>query len=106
MNISELSIQQLKKAVALKERISKLEAELASLTGASSKAPAAKKRKGMSAAGRARVAAAQKKRWAKIKGKTKTKPAKKKGKMSAAGRAAIVAAQKARWVKIKAAKKA
>ena len=62
----------------------------------------------MSAAGRARVAAAQKKRWAKIKGAAAapaTKPAKKKGKISAAGKARIAAAQKARGAKIKAAKK-
>jgi hypothetical protein len=63
----------------------------------------------MSAAGRAAIAAAQKSRWAKVKGAQKSvkpvaaKPAK-RGKMSAAGRAAIVAAQKARWAKVKAAK--
>ena len=58
-------------------------------------------------AGRAAVAAAQKARWAKIKGaKAKAvKPIKKKNKMSAAGRARIAAAQKARWAKIKAEKK-
>jgi hypothetical protein len=64
----------------------------------------------MSAAGRARIAAAQKARWAKLKGGNgdlmAAKPAMKKRTMSAAGRARIVAAQKARWAKIKAAKKA
>ena len=62
-------------------------------------------RKKMSAAGRRAIAAAQKARWAKIKGKTAAKPAKKRKKMSAAGRARIAAFQKARWAKIKAAKK-
>jgi hypothetical protein len=70
---------------------------------------------GMSAAGRARVAAAQRARWAKIKamkgngakGKlpTPTKaPGRPKRKISAAGRARIAAAQKARWAKLKAGK--
>lgn len=53
----------------------------------------------VSPAGKARMAAAQKARWAKVKGKTK------KRKLSRAGRAAIGAAQKARWAKLRAAKK-
>ena len=68
MNIAELSIRQLKRAVALKQRIAKLQAELASLAGASAPtAPKGKRRGVVSAAGRARMAAAQRKRWAKIK---------------------------------------
>jgi hypothetical protein len=57
----------------------------------------------MSAAGRAAIRAAQKARWAKIKGTTASaKPAKKaRRKMSAAGRAAMSAAAKARWAKAK-----
>jgi hypothetical protein len=69
MNINELSIKQLKKVLALKERMARLEAELTKLTGAGT-TPAVKtpRKKGkMSAAGRARIAAAQKKRWAKVK---------------------------------------
>lgn len=58
-----------------------------------------------SAATKAKMRAAQKARWAKLKGKapasaTASAP-KKKRKMSAAGRAAIVAAAKARWAKVK-----
>jgi len=69
----------------------------------------------MSAAGKARIVAAQKARWAKIKAaKPEAKavtaikvaqPAKKKFTMSAAAKAKISAAAKARWAKIKAAKK-
>jgi hypothetical protein len=63
----------------------------------------------MSAAGKARVASAQKARWAKIKAAkpavTAAKPAKKKFTMSAAAKAKISAAAKARWAKIKAEKK-
>jgi hypothetical protein len=60
----------------------------------------------MSAAGRARIAAAQKARWAKIKGaKPAPKAPAKKRTMSAAGRARISAAAKARWAKARAAGK-
>ena len=56
----------------------------------------------MSAAARAKIAAAQKARWAKVK-KSVAKPvAKKKSGISAAGRAKIAAAAKARWAKAKA----
>jgi hypothetical protein len=62
----------------------------------------------ISTAARKRMAAAQRKRWAAVKGQTAT-PAKKtskpKHKLSAAGRAAIVAAMKKRWADKKAAAK-
>jgi hypothetical protein len=69
MNINDLSIKQLKKVLTLKERIARLEAELTKLTGAATASETkTQRRKGkMSASGRARIAAAQKKRWAKIK---------------------------------------
>lgn len=62
----------------------------------------------ISAAGRARIAAAQRARWAKMKsggnkGSVVTMP--KKRIMSAAARKRIAAAQRARWAKVKAAKK-
>ena len=100
-----LSTAKLKRIIALKQKIEKLSAKLAALAGGSS-APLGrppKKKWTMSASARAKIAAAQRARWAKAKGKTR--PAGKKRKMSAAGRARIVAAQKARWAKIKAAKK-
>jgi len=61
------------------------------------------RRRGISAAGRLRIAAAQRARWAKARG-TKlvsiaTKSSGNKRKMSAAARMKIVAAQKARWAK-------
>jgi len=61
-----------------------------------------------SAAVRKRMAAAQKKRWATVKGQTEEptqKTSKPKRKLSAAGRAAIVAASKKRWADKKAATK-
>jgi hypothetical protein len=53
----------------------------------------------MSAAGRARIAAAQRARWAKVKGKKVSTTAPRKRKMSAAAIAKIRAAQKTRWAK-------
>jgi hypothetical protein len=68
-NLLSLTPAQLKHAASLKEKIAKLEKELGSILGAAvPAAPAPKKAKRkMSAAGRAKIAAAQKARWAKIK---------------------------------------
>jgi len=109
-SIANLSIQQLRKAAALKEKIESLEKELGRILGSPTKPVAhvaPKKRRKMSAAGRAKIAAAQRARWAKVNGrKSAAKPVKKaKRKMSAAARAKISAAAKARWVKAKAAGK-
>jgi hypothetical protein len=119
-SLISLSVAQLKRAAAIKEKIAALEKELAKLVGGSvavpkPAAPAAKKKRKMSAAGLARIKAAQKARWAKIKNskravkvvaKAAAPVVKKKFKMSAAAKAKISAAAKARWEKIKAAKKA
>ena len=66
-------------------------------------------RGGMSTAGRARIAAAQRARWAKVRAKSErsnlvTMP--KKRTMSAAARRKIAAAQRTRWAKVKAKKPA
>ncbi|MGD1214035.1 MAG: hypothetical protein ABR861_03515 [Terriglobales bacterium] len=63
-------------------------------------AAATRKRRNISAAGRKRIAAAQRARWAKIKGQKVVSISARKGrKMSPAARKRIVAAQKARWAK-------
>ena len=72
--IASLSAKQLRRAADIKDKIQSLEKELEQILGSSIKpaAPAVpKKRRKMSAAGRARIAAAQKARWAKIKGAKK-----------------------------------
>jgi hypothetical protein len=107
MTVDHLSIQQLRKAIDLKEEIEALENQLATLlsgSGVPSPFKAVKTgRKGMSAAGRARIAAAQKLRWSKIK---TAKPAKQgRKKMSASAKAKISAAAKLRWARVKAAGK-
>ena len=71
MNIANLSPRQLRKAAAIKEKIQALQDELDTLLGAERKeseaAPKTTRRNKMSAAGRAKIRAAQKARWAKIK---------------------------------------
>jgi len=53
----------------------------------------------ISAAGRKRIAAAQRARWAKVRGKAKVATPKRA--MSAASRRKIAAAQRARWAKFR-----
>jgi len=109
MSLLNLSVQTLRKAADLKEKIAGLQKQLAAILGSSTKSIAAKapkKKRGMSAAGRAKVAAAQKARWAKVhaaKAKPAAKPVKKaRKKMSAAVKAKLSAMAKARWAKVKA----
>jgi hypothetical protein len=68
--ITNLSAQQLRRAADIKDKIQSLQAELGRILGASEKPAtvvAPKKQHKMSAAGRAKIAAAAKARWAKIK---------------------------------------
>jgi len=92
----------------LKEKIQSLERELGRLLGstADSTATAVPRRKKfrMSAAAKAKISAAAKARWARIKGKAPA-PKKSKGKMSAATKAKLSAKLKAIWAKRRAAKK-
>ena len=103
-----LSTAQLRHAADLQEKIEALSLELASILGVSAQAhiKTPSKNGGMSAAGRAKIAAAQKARWAKVKSvKPAAKLVVKRRGMSAAARAKIAAAAKARWAKAKAAGK-
>lgn len=115
--LSDLSAVQLRRAAQIKEQIAALEKEMQSLLG--SNAPAARSNGGISAAGRAKISAALKERWARVRadkargnGKTvqsSTKPTPKaapqRKTMSAAQKAKIGATMRARWAKIKAAKR-
>jgi hypothetical protein len=109
--LSNLSVQQLKQAIKLREKMEVLQAKLDHVFGSSESTPAAKGKPGrkpknkMSAAGRARIAAAQRARWAKVKGKSGTLAKKGKRTMSAAAKKAISLAAKLRWKKAKAAGK-
>ncbi len=115
-NASNLSLDQLKRAVLIKEQLTNLENQLSSLLGG--KAPAAApavKPGGMSAAAKAKLSAMAKARWAKIKaGNNKpsaakpaapASPAAKPAGLSEAARKKISDAAKARWAKVKAGSK-
>lgn len=110
MNLTTLTSADLAKITKLLSAKEALLAKVAeidkSLTSFESGGTVVVKKSKMSPAARAKIAAAQKKRWAKIKGKNAAKPVAKakKNKMSAAGRAAISAAAKAMWAKRKAEK--
>jgi hypothetical protein len=113
MSLINLTPAQLRHAADLKEKIESLQHELNRLHGSadgavSAAAPAKHGKRKISAAGIARIRAAQKLRWSKVKGAS-APAAKKTGKrgprkMSASARAKIAAAQKARWAKVRAAK--
>lgn len=111
-NLSDLSLEQLKRAVQIKEQILSLQTELSAVLGPF--VPVQKsKPSGMSSVARAKLSVMAKARWAKIKAgnkrtlfaapKSATKPARKP--MSAALRSKIAARMKARWAKAKAAGK-
>jgi hypothetical protein len=108
MNIANLTTSQLTQIIAIKEQIEELQSQIESIAGGDgpiASALKAPKKHRRSAATRARMAAAQRARWAKINGTeaTDSKPPKKgKRRMSKAGRAAISAAAKARWAKARA----
>jgi len=73
MNPLDLTVNQLKRAAAIKEQIEALNKELRGILGVAAKPGAApKKKRTMSAAVKKKIAAAQRARWAKAKG---SKPA-------------------------------
>jgi hypothetical protein len=75
--LSDLSAQQLRKAASLREKIDTLEKQLASILGQApapkpaagprAAKPAAKRRRKLSKAARAKLSASAKARWAKVK---------------------------------------
>ena len=110
VSISELSAKQFRAAAQIKERIDTLQGQLnaiLSFSGSVSAPPRAVTpgRRKMSAAGRARIAAGARARWAKIKGTQNATSAPSKGrrKMSPEAKARIAAAARLRWKKAKAA---
>jgi len=105
-NITNLTTGQLNQIIAIKEQIEALQAQIESIAaeesgGGDDPVPFAVTKRRRSPAVRARMAAAQQARWARIRGTAR----KGKRRLSAAGRAAIIAATKARWAKAKASNK-
>jgi len=112
VNLSDLTIDQLKRAAAIKERIEALNKELRSILGVSAKSRAApKKKRTKSASVKRKIAAAQKTRWANLR---RAKPAARSAKpvakaekktVSPATKAKLSAKLKAYWAAKKAGKK-
>jgi hypothetical protein len=99
--LQNLSVEQLRKVIALKEQIETLQGEIESITGGGAASPQIPKRRGrkkMSFTERARLGAAA--RWASVRAAKAEAAPKKRRKVSAAGRARMAAAQRARWAKI------
>jgi hypothetical protein len=68
MNLLDLTSQQLKRAAAIEDTMAELAKELTKILGNSRTGAATKKRRTMSASARRKIAAAQKARWAKMRG--------------------------------------
>jgi hypothetical protein len=94
-------VRQLKKERGLVERqLSGLNAALAAFAGLYRDNAGIEPRRKISAKGRARIAAGQRARWAKIRGQSKDpKPGKRT--MSASARRKIAVAQRVRWAKVR-----
>lgn len=111
MNLLDLSVNQLKRATAIKEQIEKLSQELGSIFGVPAKSRAAStKKRTMSASVKRKIAAAQKARWANLRRARPALPVKpaskaKKKTFSRATRAKLSAKLKAYWVAKRAGKK-
>jgi hypothetical protein len=119
MNITTLTPQQLREAADLKERMDALQERLSAILGGAempipvpTESPETprngrrkRRRKKISAEGRANISAAQKARWAAMRGEAPSEEApatqvrKPRRKGSAAWRKALSAAMKRRWAK-------
>jgi len=105
-----LSIEQLRRIADIKERIDSLQYDLSRVLNGNGRPPGrppGKRIIRMSAAGRARIAAAQRARWAKYNagkgGAARAKTSRSGRPLSAAAKAKIAAAARARWAKARAA---
>ncbi len=109
-SLAQLPIQKLKRAVGIREQIEALTLELNELLGTPAFIPERgtvfEKRRSLSAAGRARIAAAQRLRWSRYNAGRgqRTDLVSRKHRLSPEGRARVAAAVRARWERFRAAK--
>jgi hypothetical protein len=107
VNLSGIVKQLKKERDRAQQRLSELNAALEAFAGVYRDTARTKPRRKISAKGRARIAAAQRARWARFNGQQKVVSiAKPKRTMSASARAKIAAAQRKRWAKVRAKKAA
>lgn len=105
-DIQSLTTEQLRKVLAIKEQIEQLRTELEQIAGGTGFSADQSKKGRMSAAGRARIAAAARARWAKLReGRNVSNGAGERAdrRRSPAVRAKLAAAARLRWKKAKAA---
>jgi hypothetical protein len=98
-NLSGILAQLKKERDRVQQQLSGLNAALAAFAGVYTNSGETRPRRKMSARSRARIAAAQRARWAKVKGKIVSIQARPKRTISASARRKIAAAQRARWTK-------
>src|SRR6059058_2245570 len=106
----DISVKALEEAVSIRRQIDGLERRLSSILGGAPARPTAVRPTAVrptaapkqaaryfSPSTRAKLSAAARARWARLKGGTKAAPAKKKGALTAAGRRKLSELMKARW---------
>jgi hypothetical protein len=97
-NLSEIVKQLKKERDSVERQLSGLNAAIAAFVGVYK--TKTRRRHRLSARARAKIAAAQRARWARVRGQ-KVVPITRKRTMSASARRKIAAAQRARWAKLK-----
>jgi hypothetical protein len=100
--LHNLTVAQLQNVIKIKAKIETLVARLGAISGEAFSPLERPGRRKMSRAARAAIAAAQRARWAKIKGAKAAGTPKKRRRMSAAAKAKMAAAARKRWAKAKA----
>src|SRR6266480_730837 len=95
----DISLETLEEALAIRRQIDNLERRLSSILGGARPRPTGPPQVGryFSPATRAKLSAAAKARWARLKSPTKPAPASKKGALMPAGRRKLAELMKARW---------
>jgi hypothetical protein len=95
----DISVKDLQEAISIRQQIDNLQRRLSSLLRGTSQGQAAPADAGryFSPATRAKLAAAARARWAKMRGTTAAAPSKPKGQLTPAGRRKLSQLMKARW---------
>jgi hypothetical protein len=99
----DISVKALEEAVSIRRQIDNLERRLSSILGGAPARPTTRPTtttqpgRYFSPSTRAKLAAAARARWARLKGGTKPTPSRKKGALTPAGRRKLSELMKARW---------
>src|SRR5262245_42552471 len=100
----DISVKALEEAVSIRRQIDNLERRLSVILGGAPARPTpapTQAGRHFSPSTRAKLSAATRARWARLKGATKQVPTKKKGALTPAGRRKLSELMKARWAALK-----